>query len=240
MTSTQHTDNPTTGVLYIIGTPIGNSKDITLRALEMLRGVDVLCAEDTRVVGKLLKIHEIPHKKLISVNEFADTRKIQEIISLLQEGKQVAFVSDAGTPGISDPGGLLVSAARDASIQIVPIPGVSAVTTILSVSGIRETPFVFYGFLPHKKGRQKILDTLLEQQGTVVLYESPHRFMKLLTELSERDSAEAPLQVTVGRELTKIYEEVRQGGVSELIDHYTEHEDTVRGEFVLIIRKTQL
>lgn len=240
MTSIEHEEHITAGVLYIVGTPIGNSQDITLRALETLRSVDVICAEDTRVVGKLLKIHEIPHKRLISINEFADTRKIQEVVDLLQEGKRIAFVSDAGTPGVSDPGGLLVSAARDVSIQIVPIPGVSAVTTILSVSGIRETPFVFYGFLPHKKGRQKILDLLLEQHDTVVLYESPHRFMKLLGELSERDSVEYPLQITVGRELTKMYEEVRQGTATELIAHYTDHEDTVRGEFVLIIRKTQL
>lgn len=228
------------GKLYIVATPIGNSGDITMRAIETLKMVDVICAEDTRVAKKLLSMYEIEGKKVYAVNEFADAGKIQYVLDALQEGKDVAFSSDAGTPGISDPGALLVSEARKAGITIVPIPGVSAVATAMSVAGIRETPFTFYGFLPHKKGRQKILDTLLAQDQTLVLYESPHRFMKLLEELKERSTTEKPLEITVCRELTKIYEDIRTGSADKLIVHYTEHDDQVRGEFVLIIRQISI
>lgn len=226
-----------TGKLYIVATPIGNSGDITLRALETLKTVDVICAEDTRVAKKLLSMYEIEDKKVYAVNEFADASKINHVLTALQEGKDVAFTSDAGTPGISDPGALLVAEARKAGITIVPIPGVSAVATAMSIAGIRETPFTFYGFLPHKKGRQKILDELLAQGETVMLYESPHRFMKLLEELVERVTEEKPITVTVCRELTKLYEDIRVGTPAELIEHYTENDDQVRGEFVLIIRQ---
>lgn len=227
------------GTLYIVASPIGNMQDITLRALEILKSVDVVCAEDTRVTSKVLAAHTIPYKKLISVNEFADAKKLEHVIDLLKEGNNVAFLSDAGTPGISDPGSLLVSSAREADIVIVPVPGVSAITALISVAGIRETPFLFYGFLPHKKGRQKILDSLLSREESIILYESPHRFIKLLEELSERDS-EQVLQVTVGRELTKIYEEIRVDSPQNLLTHYNTHEDTIRGEFVLIIRKVNV
>lgn len=220
------------GTLYIVASPIGNLSDITLRAIEVLTGVDVVCAEDTRVTSKLLAAHGVPHKKLVSVNEFADTHKIQEVIDMLTGGQSVAFLSDAGTPGISDPGSLLVQTARGAGVSIVPIPGVSAVATAMSVAGIRETPFLFYGFLPHKKGRQKILDTLLALKHTIVLYESPHRCVKLLHELQEKDPS---LQIVVCRELTKMFEDIRSGNPSELIAHYEAHPDTMRGEFVLII-----
>lgn len=223
--------------LYIVATPIGNMQDITLRAIETLKSVDVVCAEDTRVTSKLLKALELPMKKLFSVNEFADTSKIKSVIQLLNDGQSIAFVSDAGTPGISDPGSYLVSAAREAGHTIIPIGGISAVTTALSVAGIRETPFIFYGFLPHKKGRQKLLDELLSRDMTIVLYESPHRVMKLFEELSERETEEFTLSVTVCRELTKTFEDIRQGSPSGLLAHYGEHEDTVRGEFVLIVRK---
>lgn len=227
------------GTLYIVASPIGNMQDITLRALEILKSVDVVCAEDTRVTTKVLAAHAIPHKKLISVNEFADAKKLEQVIELLQEGNSVAFLSDAGTPGISDPGSLLVSTARAAGVTIVPVPGVSAITALISVAGIRETPFLFYGFLPHKKGRQKILDTLLSRDESIVLYESPHRFIKLLEELVERD-LENTLEVVVGRELTKIYEETLVDSPANLLAHYTTHTDTVRGEFVLIIRKVNV
>ncbi len=222
--------------LYVVATPIGNMRDITLRAIEVLKSTEVICAEDTRVVGKLLKGLDIPHKKLISINEFADTSKISQVIELLDAGNDVCYVSDAGTPGISDPGAVLVSAAREASITIVPIGGISAVTTALSVAGIRETPFLFYGFLPHKKGRQKILDQLIRQEITLVFYESPHRFMKLLEELEQREIEGVLFSVTVCRELTKMYEDIQQGRPKELIAHFTEHKDTQRGEFVLIVQ----
>ncbi|MES2623063.1 MAG: 16S rRNA (cytidine(1402)-2'-O)-methyltransferase [Patescibacteria group bacterium] len=226
------------GVLYIVATPIGNMQDITVRAIDILTTVDVICAEDTRVAGKLLKNLEIPHKKLVSVNEFADAGKIQHVIDLLEQGQKIAFISDAGTPGISDPGALLASSVREKDIKIIPIGGISAVTTALSVAGIRETPFLFYGFLPHKKGRQKILDSLLAiSDVSLIFYESPHRFIKLLEELIERENESIQLSVTVCRELTKIYEDIRQGSPSDLLAYYEAHKDTIRGEFVLIVRK---
>ena len=223
--------------LYIVATPIGNMQDITLRAIETLKKTDVICAEDTRVVGKLLKSLDIPHKKLISINEFADASKISHVIDILQQGSDVCYMSDAGTPGISDPGAVLVSAARAADITIVPIGGISAVTTALSIAGIRETPFLFYGFLPHKKGRQKILDKLISQEVTLVFYESPHRFMKLLEELEQREVGDLLFSVTVCRELTKMYEDIQQGRPRDLISHYSAHEETQRGEFVLIVQQ---
>jgi len=226
--------------LYIVATPIGNMQDITLRAIEVLKQTEVVCAEDTRVVGKLLKALDIPHKKLISINEFADSSKISYVISLLEQGQNVCYVSDAGTPGISDPGAVLVAAARLKVITIVPIGGISAVTTALSVAGIRETPFLFYGFLPHKKGRQKILDQLIEQEITLVFYESPHRFMKLLEELQQREVEGKMFSVTVCRELTKMYEDIQQGRPNDLIVHYTAHADTQRGEFVLIVQQLRV
>ena len=188
------------------------------------------------MVGKLLKGLSIPQKKLISINEFADTSKIAHVINTLEAGQDVCYVSDAGTPGISDPGAVLVAAARAAGVTIVPIGGISAVTTAMSVAGIRETPFLFYGFLPHKKGRQKILDILIVQDISLVFYESPHRFMKLLEELQARETEELSFSVTVCRELTKIYEEIQQGRPQELYNHYNQHADTQRGEFVLIVR----
>lgn len=227
---------PISGTLYIVGTPIGNKNDITLRALQILGEVDVVCAEDTRVTKKLLTLHDIKNKKVFSLNEFADTRQLDEIVRILEDGKSVAFVSDAGTPGISDPGGLLVSHVRQHNIKIVPIPGVSALTTALSVAGIRETPFLFYGFLPQKKGRQKLLDSLISSGETIVFYESPHRFIKLLSELQERESADLIFEIVVARELTKVFEETRIGRPSELLEHYESAPDTIRGEFVLIIK----
>ncbi len=231
-----------TGILYIVATPIGNSADITLRALEILKTVDLICAEDTRVISKLLAIHGIEGKKLIPLNEFANSAKVDSVIADLEEGKNVAFVSDAGTPGISDPAGLLVGRARqaDVDISIVPIPGASAITTLMSVSGLRETPFLFYGFLPHKKGRQKILDELLDYPYTIVLYESPHRYIKLLEELKSRESETMTLSLVVGRELTKMYEDIRVGSPSDMLDYVTSCPETVRGEFVLIIQKLRI
>lgn len=234
------TQTITEGKLYIVATPIGNSADITLRALETLKHVDLICAEDTRVISKLLSIHGIEKKKIISLNEFANASKIQSVVADLKDGVNVAFVSDAGTPGISDPAGLLVSQARQENISIVPIPGVSAITTLMSVSGLRETPFLFYGFLPHKKGRQKILDELISQPYIIVLYESPHRYIKLLEELKARESDNVSLKLVVGRELTKMYESIHTGTPEELLDIADKHPDTVRGEYVLIIQNISI
>lgn len=234
------TKTTTEGSLYIVATPIGNSADITLRALETLKQVDIICAEDTRVISKLLSIHGIENKKIISLNEFANASKIQSIITDLKNGLDVAFVSDAGTPGISDPAGLLVGEAREEGISVVPIPGASAITTLMSISGLRETPFLFYGFLPHKKGRQKILDELISQPYTVILYESPHRYIKLLEELKARENDVVVLKLIVGRELTKMYESVYAGRPDELLSLAESYPDTVRGEYVLIIQKISI
>lgn len=226
--------------LYIVATPIGNMQDITLRAIDVLTKTYIICAEDTRVVGKLLKSLGISDKKLLSINEFADASKISHVLSFLEQEQDVCYVSDAGTPCISDPGAVLVTAARAQDVHIVPIGGISAVTTALSVAGIRETPFIFYGFLPHKKGRQKILDELLSYSMTLVFYESPHRFLKLLEELQGREDEKRSYRVTVCRELTKLYEDIQQGSPQSLIEHYLKHPDTQRGEFVLIVHQIRV
>lgn len=222
-----------TGTLYILATPIGNKEDITLRAIRILTEIDCIAAEDTRVASKLLKLLNIPKKQLISVNEFADEKTINHIIDRLKEGQSIAYISDAGTPGISDPGAVLVNHAYMNDIIVIPIPGVSAVTAALSVSGIRETPFVFYGFLPHKNGRKKIIENLLSLEKTIVLYESVHRIVKLLEELFAYDK---DMPVMVIKELTKIYESIKQGTAEEVLDFYKNNKSIIRGEFVVIIK----
>ncbi|MFA6415042.1 MAG: 16S rRNA (cytidine(1402)-2'-O)-methyltransferase [Candidatus Paceibacterota bacterium] len=224
------------GTLSIVATPIGNLEDITLRALRTLLECDVIYAEDTRVVAKLLSRHNI-HKPLQRLDAVTESKKAEEIIARLETGERVAFVSDAGTPGISDPGTRLVAAVREhiarfnLAIKIEAIPGASALTAALSIAGIDTDAFTFLGFLPHKKGRQTALKRVAASEIPVVLYESPHRVIKLLEELNALDVS----RVTVARELTKIHEEVIAGSPSGLLAHFAAHPDTVRGEFVVII-----
>jgi 16S rRNA (cytidine1402-2'-O)-methyltransferase len=218
------------GKLSIVATPIGNLEDITLRALRTLKECDVIYAEDTRVTSKLLARYEIK-KPLQRLDAVTEIKKADEIIARLEVGEHVVFVSDAGTPGISDPGARLVARAREAGALIEAIPGPSAITTALSIAGLDTTEFTFLGFLPHKKGRQTALKKLAESKIPVVLYESPHRILKLLKELEALSVA----RVTLARELTKIHEEVVSGTPSELLTHFTAHPDTVRGEFVVIV-----
>ncbi len=222
------------GKLYIVATPIGNKDDITIRAVSTLNQVDIIAAEDTRVASKLLSLLKISKKQLISINEFATDKNIKYCIDILNEGKDIAYVSDAGSPGISDPGAVLVKACRDNDIEIIPIPGVSAITALISVSGIRETPFMFYGFLPHKKGRQKILTELLKTDTNIVLYESVHRFIKLLEEIININPEQF---IVVGRELTKMYEDIKADNVKNILDFYVNNPSKVKGEFVIIIKK---
>ncbi len=222
------------GKLYIVATPIGNKDDITIRAVSTLNQVDIIAAEDTRVASKLLSLLKISKKQLISINEFATDKNIKHCIDILNEGKDIAYVSDAGSPGISDPGAVLVKACRDDDIEIIPIPGVSAITTLISVSGIRETPFMFYGFLPHKKGRQKILGELLKTDTNIVLYESVHRFVKLLEEIININPEQF---IVVGRELTKMYEDIKADNAKNILDFYVNNPSKVKGEFVIIIKK---
>ena len=215
--------------LYIVSTPIGNLKDITLRALETLKEVDFVVCEDTRVTSFLLNHFEI-QKKLISLNAQNENSKICYILERISTGESAALVSDAGTPGISDPGVRLISAAIKSGINVVPIPGVTALITGLTLSGLPTDAFVFEGFLPQKKGRQKLLKQLSEENRTIILYESTYRIEKLLNELKEYMPGR---QVVVCRELTKKFEDIWRGTPSELLDHLKEK--TNKGEFVVVI-----
>lgn len=219
------------GILSIVATPIGNLEDITLRALRTLREVDVIYAEDTRVISKLLAKYEI-RKPLHRLDASKEIVRIGEIVERLQGGENIAFVSDAGTPGISDPGGRLVAGVRAAGCTIVAIPGPSSLTAALSISGLDSAEFTFLGFLPHKKGRQTALKEIAEEQRAVVLYESPHRIEKLMTELGTFAPGK---KVSLFRELTKIYEEVISGTPQELSARL-KSDDSARGEFVVIVQ----
>ena len=228
------------GTLSIVATPIGNLEDVTLRALRTLKECDVIYAEDTRVISKLLARYEI-RKPLQRLDAALETKKADEIIARLEAGERVALVSDAGTPGISDPGARLVARVRlllpDAPIEA--IPGPSALTAALSIAGMDATAFTFLGFLPHKKGRQTALGKIAAMvrsdspQGgyPVVLYESPHRILKLLKELE----ALGVSNVIIARELTKMHEEVVSGSVADVQVYFLTHPDHVRGEFVVIV-----
>ncbi|MFA5996784.1 MAG: 16S rRNA (cytidine(1402)-2'-O)-methyltransferase [Candidatus Paceibacterota bacterium] len=220
------------GTLSIVATPIGNLEDITLRALRTLKECDVIYAEDTRVIAKLLARYEI-QKPLQRLDAATELKKADDIITRLLAGERVVYVSDAGTPGISDPGARLVVQVRTElpAVKIEAIPGASALTTALSIAGIDSTGFTFLGFLPHKKGRQTALKGIMESELPVVVYESPHRILKLLEELGVLEVS----RVTIARELTKIHEELICGTVAEVQAHFTLHPDAVRGEFVVII-----
>ncbi len=222
------------GTLSIVGTPIGNLGDITLRALETLKSVDVIACEDTRVTAKLLARYEI--KKPLVIFHARNARAGgARILALLSEGKNVALVTDAGTPGISDPGNELVSSVRSTlpEVRIETIPGVSALTAAISISGTQASTFVFLGFLPHKKGRQTLFEKIAISDNTVVFYESPHRIEKALASLCE--VLEVGRCVTVARELTKIHESVVTGTAEEVATYFSEHPTEVRGEFVVIV-----
>lgn len=221
--------------LYVIGTPIGNLSDITLRALETLKSVDLVLCEDTRVTGKLLSHYGISVPKM-SYHANSKISKQDKIIEMLREGKNLALVSDAGTPAISDPGVMLIKEAKEAlgeDLEVVPIPGASALVSAVSVSGIPSPQFTFYGFLPHKKGRETIFKEISESTRTSVFYESPHRIMKTLESLKSHLSEDR--KVCIGRELTKMFEEVVSGSPEEVLNYFTENEDKVRGEFVVIV-----
>lgn len=222
------------GKLFIVATPIGNLEDITLRAIRTLGEVDIVFCEDTREGGKLLKYYKI-NKPLDSFHAQSLDNKIEKIITLLADGKNVALISDAGTPGISDPGVVLVKKVYEAlpGVSIVTIPGASALTAALSISGIPTDEFIFYGFLPHKKGRETIFKEITELKRTAVFYESPHRIMKTLESL--KSYLEENRLVATARELTKIYEEVFRGSAQSVFQYYTKNPDKIRGEFVVIV-----
>lgn len=234
-------------MLYIIATPIGNLEDITLRALRILKEVDFILCEDTRVTEKLLSHYGIK-KPVISYHHHSKLQKIQYIIERLEKGENAALVSDAGTPGISDPGGKLISEALNRNIatqqpaisrfadggiiKIVPIPGPNAAIALGSVAGIPMDKFLFMGFPPHKKGRQTFFKKILESEIPVIFYESCHRILKALKEIKELSTSE--IQLIIGRELTKKFETIYRGRADEIIYELESDKNNLRGEFTVI------
>ena len=221
----------TPGTLFVVATPIGNLEDITLRALRILREVDLIAAEDTRHTRKLLSHFDI-HTPLISYYKEKEASRAQEIVVRLLSGVQVALVSDAGTPGISDPGGILVQSAQAHGITVVPVPGVSALATLLSVAGLTEPSHLFLGFLPAKgTERRKLLRGVKNDVHPLVFYESPRRIIAslgdCLAELGDR-------RAVIGRELTKVHEEIGSGELAQLLSGYKAKE-AIKGEFVVLI-----
>lgn len=216
---------------YVISTPIGNLEDITLRALRILKEVDIVLCEDTRVTKRLFEKHSISTPMLSYHAQSGDT-KVELILEKIEEGKNIALVTDAGTPGISDPGSLLISKIREkyVDLKIESIPGPSALTAALSIAGVPTHEFVFLGFMPHKKGRETLFKEIAESERTMVFYESTHRILKTLESLSSIEK-----KVTLVREITKIYEEVLQGSAKEILEILTTIPEKQKGEFVVIV-----
>ncbi len=217
------------GTLYVVATPIGHLRDITLRALDILKTVDCIASEDTREVGVLLREYDITPPQLISYHAQSSARAQNEIMQRLNTGKSVAIVSDRGTPGISDPGTRLIRAAWNEGVTVVPIPGASAVITALQASGVDTSEFIYLGFLPHKKGRETLFRLIAQESRTVVCYESPHRLLKTLKALEQ-----CGRHMVVARELTKIHEEFVRGTCAEVCAIFHAREK-ILGEYVLII-----
>lgn len=217
------------GTLYIVSTPIGNLNDITFRAVEVLKQVDLIACEDTRRTKILLEKFGLA-KNLISYYNYNERQRAEEIIRELKSGKNVALVSDSGTPGISDPGFVLIKRAIEENITVIPIPGPSAFVCALVGSGLPMDEFVFVGFLPHKKGRKTKLKKLSDEERTIILYESPHRLIKTLNEILE---IFGDREIAVAKELTKIHEEFFRGKISEVLKKLTP--DKIKGEFVIVI-----
>ncbi|KJF42572.1 16S rRNA (cytidine(1402)-2'-O)-methyltransferase [Draconibacterium sediminis] len=220
--------------LILVPTPIGNLQDITLRAVEVLKAADIILAEDTRVSSKLLKHLEID-KKLVAHHKFNEHKTTGAIVSKIEQGNTVALISDAGTPAISDPGFLLVRACVEKNVKVECLPGATALIPALAVSGLPTDKFVFEGFLPQKKGRQTRLKILAEEPRTIVLYESPYRLVKALGQFAEFFGPER--KACVCRELSKMFEEVNRGTVTELQEYYTEHPP--KGEIVIVVEGKQ-
>ena len=231
---------------YIVATPIGNMQDITLRAIEILKEVDLILCEDTRETKKILDKYGI-NSPTMSYHAQSKLTKIDKIFELLKEGKNLALVSDAGTPTISDPGAMLIFKIKerfkmstnsaiaenvDIKIDVIPIPGATAVIAALSASGLPTHEFTFLGFLPHKKGRETLFKEIAESKRTMVFYESPHRILKTIKSLMKFCPSK---KVCLAREITKIYEEYVRGSISDVRAHFTKNPDRVRGEFVVIV-----
>ncbi len=216
--------------LYLVPTPIGNLKDITLRAIDTLKEVDVILAEDTRTSGVLLK-HLQLSKTLQSYHSFNEHKAIVKLVERMKKGESFALISDAGTPAISDPGYLLVREVLSAGLEVSCLPGPTAFVPALVASGLPNDRFVFEGFLPHKKGKKSRIDSLLTEARTMIFYESPHRLLKTLEQLGEAFGQDR--QAAVARELSKIHEETVRGTLAELIEYYQTH--PLKGELVLVV-----
>ena len=231
---------------YIVATPIGNMGDITLRALETLKSVDLILCEDTRETKKILSKYNIhtptmsyPSDDIIRTNYYRHSKstKLENIFEMLSEGKNLALVSDAGTPGISDPGAMLVSQIKNDpnlrySVDVIPVPGASAVIAALSASGLPTHEFTFLGFLPHKKGRETLFKEIAQSKRTMVFYESPHRILKTLKSLIKFCPDK---KVCIARELTKIYEEFKTGTPDELLQYLEQNKEKQKGEFTVLV-----
>ena len=221
------------GTLYLVATPSGNLEDITYRAVSVLSSVDLIAAEDTRKSKILLDRYSIS-KPMVSYYSYNERQRTPELIKRLLTGQSIAVVSDAGTPGISDPAYVLVRAAIEQAIRIVPIPGPSAFIAALIVAGLPTDSFVFEGFLPHKKGRRTKLESLKTEERTIVLYESPHRILKTLTDIAAHWGDR---RLVVAREMTKKFEEIWRGSALDAHRHFSSN--TPKGEFVLVVEGCQ-
>ncbi len=218
------------GMLYVVPTPVGNLEDMTFRAIKTLKEVDVILAEDTRTSSVLLKHFDI-HTPMISHHKFNEHQAVDGIVARLKGGETIALISDAGTPAISDPGFLLVRACAQNGIEVQCLPGATAFVPALVNSGLPNDRFCFEGFLPVKKGRQTKFAAMAQEKRTMIVYESPYRVLKTLTQLAEALGADR--KASVSREISKIHEETVRGTLGELVQHFTEHQP--KGEFVMII-----
>lgn len=221
------------GTLFVIATPIGHLEDITLRAIKVLKQAGAIACEDTRQTRKLLNRYDIK-TRAVSYHKFNELMRSEYILELLKKGKDVALVSDAGTPGISDPGYLLVTLALEQGVPVIPVPGPSALTTILSISGFPLHSLSFYGFLPRKRReRTKLLTSLRYRKETLIFYESPHRIMESLLEMLK---IFGPRKILIGREMTKIHEETIRGTLKEAVENFKQREATKRkGEYTIML-----
>ena len=220
--------------LYVVATPIGNLRDITLRALDVLAAADVIAAEDTRNTAHLLKHHGISAKKLIAVHQHNERGAADKVIALLQAGQSVAFASDAGTPAVSDPGALLVQAVRAAGLRVIPIPGASAAMAALSAAGLNDPHFLFYGFLPNKSAaRRSALQSLASHPYTLVFYEAPHRIVECVADLCA--VLGGARQVVLAREITKLFETIHACALLDAEAWLQSDSNQQRGEFVLLV-----
>ncbi len=217
-------------MLYLVPTPVGNLEDITMRALRVLREADLILAEDTRTSGLLLKHFDI-RKPMLSYHKFNEHQTVERIVERLLAGETIAVVSDAGTPGISDPGFLVAREAIRAGVEVSCLPGPTAVVPALVASGLPCDRFCFEGFLPQKKGRQTRIAALAEETRTMVFYESPHRVVKALQQFVETFGPDRP--VAVCREISKVHEDIVRGSLADVLAHFQEHEP--RGEFVIVV-----